>query len=190
MNENIFASANTAAMAKQAYPSGARSGSSWTTSDDALLIEYFKQGMSLVNMARHCERSATAVLSRLAQTHKLIDDDRAGNFIITTKGQARRTKETEMNETSIPQAKSPKIPAMEAYDTGDALRPTIETVVLIHGQRADKMSDDQIFSMIANLEAKVTSYDDIKNKPKKLVAKIDAIKADIAKLVEYVDSRA
>lgn len=51
------------------------------------------------------------------------------------------------------------------------------------------MSDAQIFSLIGELESKIKKLEGIEAKPKKLVAAIEALKADITKLVEYVDSR-
>lgn len=67
--------------------------------------------------------------------------------------------------------------------------PAIETRTFIFGDNAANMTDEQIFAGIAKIEAEIKKLDGVENKPKKLQAKIDAMKADIAKLVEYVDAR-
>ena len=66
---------------------------------------------------------------------------------------------------------------------------TIETLVLIQGQNAAELNDKQIFALIGKLENEAKRMGEITNKPKKLVAAIEQIQADIAKLVEYVDTR-
>lgn len=68
--------------------------------------------------------------------------------------------------------------------------PAIETKIFIFGVDASTMSDDQIVDRIFDIEGQIETLESMKNKPKKLTAKIEAMKADIKALVEYVDSRA
>ena len=68
--------------------------------------------------------------------------------------------------------------------------PAIETKIFIFGVDASTMSDDQIVGRIFDIEGEIETLESVKNKPKKLVTKIEAMKADIKALVEYVDGRA
>lgn len=68
--------------------------------------------------------------------------------------------------------------------------PAIETKIFIFGVDASTMSDDQIVDRIFDIEGQIETLESVKNKPKKLVTKIEAMKADIKALVEYVDGRA
>lgn len=65
----------------------------------------------------------------------------------------------------------------------------LQNITLIAGKDASQLTDDYIFELIRKAEAEVTSLQSIKNKPKKLEAKIESIKADIAALVKFVDER-
>lgn len=68
--------------------------------------------------------------------------------------------------------------------------PAIETKIFIFGTDASTMSDDQIVDRIFDIEKEIASLEAVKNKPKKLVAKLQAMQDDIKALVEYVDGRA
>ena len=68
--------------------------------------------------------------------------------------------------------------------------PAIETKIFIFGTDASTMSDDQIVDRIFDIERQIETLQSVKNKPKKLVAKLNAMQDDIKALVEYVDSRA
>jgi len=65
----------------------------------------------------------------------------------------------------------------------------IETKTFIRGQEAANVDDDAIYSHIAAVEAEMSSYDKIDNKPKSLTAKIVAMGKEVAELVAYVDNR-
>lgn len=62
-------------------------------------------------------------------------------------------------------------------------------IVIIRGKDVSEMSDLQIFSLIADLEAEHDKLLQIKQKPKKLAAAIQALTDDIDKLSAYVDAR-
>lgn len=65
----------------------------------------------------------------------------------------------------------------------------VETRVFIGETLAKDVTDDAIFGMIAKLEKDVESLEKTKARPKKLQAKIDSLKQEIADLVKYVDER-
>jgi len=65
----------------------------------------------------------------------------------------------------------------------------IETVVRINNTDASEYSDDDIFSLIAKTEKDIEKLEAIKEKPKKLTAKIKAMQASITELVKIVDTR-
>lgn len=59
----------------------------------------------------------------------------------------------------------------------------------IYGKPAGDVTDDQIYQNIAKLEQEIAALGKIENKPKKLTAKIEALRKDIQRLVDFVDSR-
>lgn len=67
--------------------------------------------------------------------------------------------------------------------------PTIETKTFIAGQDAANMSDVQIFAKIASIEQQIDKLEQIKAKPRKLVAAIESMRKDVVALCEYVDGR-
>ena len=66
----------------------------------------------------------------------------------------------------------------------------IETQLLIDGSPLKEFSDDSLFSIISEQEAAIKKYEAIANRPKTLEAKIAAIQAGIAALVEAIDAKA
>lgn len=66
---------------------------------------------------------------------------------------------------------------------------TIESRTLINGQNAADMSDKEVFKVIAKLESEMRTLESVVTKPKKLVAAIAALQADIEAVVAYVDAR-
>lgn len=65
----------------------------------------------------------------------------------------------------------------------------IKTTTCINGTDAKHLSDDQIFKIIADLESQIDQLNKVQHKPKKLLDKIDALRADIASIIKYVDER-
>lgn len=149
---------------------GHRHGTPWTDDDMVLLDSLYKKGECLATMVRLLARSSGGVLPKLVQLRHVTYDSTSGAY-------HRRSpidiptpsnEETQMSQTTI---------------------AVIESVTLIQGQPAVNKSDDDIFGLIAKLEQQKASLSNIKNQPKKLLAKIEAIDSDIAALVEYVDGR-
>ena len=66
---------------------------------------------------------------------------------------------------------------------------TIENITFIKGNKAETLTDNEIFSEIAKLEAQKAALNYIENKPKKLEAAIVKLQDDIQALVDYVDGR-
>ena len=66
---------------------------------------------------------------------------------------------------------------------------TIENITFIKGNKAETLTDNEIFSEIAKLEAQKAALNKIENKPKKLEAAIVKLQDDIQALVDYVDGR-
>ena len=65
----------------------------------------------------------------------------------------------------------------------------VQQVTFIYGIDAANVTDDNIFEMVRALESKIDNSEKIKNKPKKLKAQIEAYKAEINELVNFVDAR-
>lgn len=68
--------------------------------------------------------------------------------------------------------------------------PAIETKIFIFGVDASTLSDDQIVASIFDIENEMNRLGAVKNKPKKLEAKLHDMAGDIEALVKYVDGRA
>lgn len=62
-------------------------------------------------------------------------------------------------------------------------------IVMINGIDASTMSDDEIFGVIATVEAQIRDLDSIDTKPSKLGKKIEKMHKDLAKIRAYVDNR-
>lgn len=71
----------------------------------------------------------------------------------------------------------------------DKSAPALETKFFIFGVDASALTDDQIVAQIFEIEKEISRLEAVKNKPKKLTAKIGAMDADIAALVKFVDDR-
>lgn len=67
--------------------------------------------------------------------------------------------------------------------------PVIEVKTFIAGTDAANMTDMQIFQRIAKMEDDAARLEEIRVKPKKLIAHICTMREDILKLAEYVDNR-
>lgn len=65
----------------------------------------------------------------------------------------------------------------------------ITTITLANGNDVSKMTDAEVFDMIAQQEAQIETLKKIKAQPKKLVAEIAAREAGIAALVAHLDSK-
>lgn len=63
----------------------------------------------------------------------------------------------------------------------------IEDRVVIRGRDAAAMSEDEILNVINDLEAQVKRYTEMPTKTKVVAKRVEGLKADIAKLVEYID---
>mgnify|MGYP000325966304 CR=1 FL=1 len=64
-----------------------------------------------------------------------------------------------------------------------------EVKTFINEQDASKLSDTEIFKMIAAAEKNLESFKNLKTSSKKKDAAIAQIEADLAKMAEYLDSR-
>jgi len=65
----------------------------------------------------------------------------------------------------------------------------IESRIFIYGRPESEVSDDEMFEIINRKQNEVDQMSGRKVIPKKLEAKIKRAKEDIAKLIEFVDSR-
>ncbi len=82
------------------------------------------------------------------------------------------------------------LPLPEQKETTDmSHQKIIETKTYVNGADAANMTDEQIFSAIANVEAEINHLNGVQNKPQKLEAKIAAMQEDIKALVAFVDGR-
>ena len=163
----------------------ARHGRPWTPSEEKELRDNFLKGCSLPYLCEHLQRPATGVLIHLTKQNLLLKEpagcypcryfipDRIALLIKESQSQPE-TKEIEMSTPTIKSAVS---------------APVIQTKTFIAGRDAAHMSDDEIFDLIADLEFAMDKLKLIRNQPKKLVANIEKMQADVAKLVEYVDGR-
>jgi hypothetical protein len=66
---------------------------------------------------------------------------------------------------------------------------TIEVKTFVNGVEGSTLTDAAIFNKIAAIEVEIEKLEAIKRKPKKLVALIAEMQADVEKLADYVDKR-
>lgn len=60
---------------------------------------------------------------------------------------------------------------------------------LLNGRDITTMSDDEIFRVIAQTEAEIDKLDQIKTKPTRLVKLIEQKRADLAKLIDFLNAQ-
>lgn len=145
------------------------SGKRWEVEELAALRENYNLGLSLHDICVRHKRPKSGVLNKLCELRLLRYNSANYSYIVVAKPKNVNKTETE-KEIIMSNA-------------------NIETKVFIQGKDATEMTDAQIFSLIAKLESEQDKLSQIKNKPKKLVAAINALTLDIEMLVEYVDGR-
>jgi hypothetical protein len=69
-------------------------------------------------------------------------------------------------------------------------KPAFEQRQFIHGRDMSQMGDEEVFSHIAGLESRISDLKKIKTTSNKVKKEIESTKADIASIVEVLDSRA
>ena len=110
-------------------------------------------------------------------------------------GDDRATPTTDPAPTPLP----PEIAKVQETDRTNRPQPTpkepemnpiaITTLTLLNGVDIAKSTDDALYALIAEQEAEIEKLLKIKNKPKRLKAKIEQHQAGITALVAYLDSR-
>lgn len=174
---SIFATRRT--IDALSHMAGERHGRPWLTSELVALERWFKEGKTLQQIVELSGRSTGGVIPKL-QAARLIEPVTTSQLYHPD--YLYRVDIDEPTEQPITETQ----PIEELTMTTPA---NIENKILIQGQDAANLSDDQIFDLIAKLEGQQARLKSIDNKPKKLTAKIEALSNDIALLVEYVDGR-
>lgn len=147
------------------------SGKKWSSEELALLRHNYNLGLDLTEICTRHKRPKSGVLNKLCELRLLRYDVVDYNYIVVAKPKNLNQNETKTEKEII------------------MSNANIETKVFIQGKDATEMTDAQIFTLIAKLEGEQDKLSQIKNKPKKLVAAIEALTTDIQKLVDYVDAR-
>lgn len=147
-------------------------GKLWTYGDLDELSKAYHNGLSFAEICKELGRPPAGVL------HKLCDLGILGVEPGTYRKYVRKPPKNVNKQAEI-QTEKEIIMSTE----------NIETKVFIQGKDASEMTDAQIFSLIAKLEAEQDKLSQIKNKPKKLVLAVEKLGQDIQRLVEYVDAR-
>lgn len=80
----------------------------------------------------------------------------------------------------------PKFPC--PYATKETIME-IQHQTLVNGRNIKDMTDDQLFDLIADEEAKIKALRAIENKPQKLKDRINKMQADIEHLIKLIDER-
>ena len=161
------------------HMTGERHGKPWIASELKDLCRWFMEGKSLQHIIQLSGRSAGGVLPKLREAHLIVSMPAVRPYYPDYAYAVDIDEPTEQPITEVQPIEEPTMTTLA----------NIENKVLIQGQDAANMSDDQIFDLIAKLEAQQARLNNIGTKPKKLTAKIEALSNDIALLVEYVDGR-
>lgn len=151
-----------------------RHGLIWTQEEYNKLRDHFDNGVSLRTMCDLMARPADGIVAKLKQLGLIYMENATGQYLrrhppINCVQQSE--SESIMNETTKP------APA------------NFELKTLIQGRDGSQMTDAEIFRVIAKLEKEQEALESVKNKPKKLVAAIEALTAEIKSIVDYVDAR-
>ena len=157
---------------------GARHGRPWSQAELDDLECWLYQGKNLAEIVTLSQRSTGGVIPKLCSMRLINAVSNGTNSWVTD--YAYR-----VDISDKPSEAQPEQPTIKEI----IMTKTIENIVLIQGTNAVDKTDDEIFGLISKLELQKASLSNIKNQPKKLLAKIEAIDTDIAKLVEYVDGR-
>lgn len=157
-----------------------RHGKRWELSEEMALRQLFTEGATLQQMCEELQRPAAGVIPKLQELGCIRRD--------TYDWRSSASKVWYCKAKRLPNLTPPTNEAPpRAEET--TMTKNIETRVLIQGQDASEMSDEQIFTLIGKLEQQIDKLGAIKAKPKKLEVAIAALQDDIKKLVDYVDSR-
>lgn len=162
-------------------PDLSRAGKTWTIEEWKLLRDEYMRGETLAAMSLAHKRTCSALREALAHA----------GFIckIVLQSSHRYHSNLPYYYKIIPDEHVHPIAQPEIQPEEITMTKNIETKTLIAGQDAANMTDNEIFQKIAKLEAEVSKLQSIKVASKKLKAAVEALEVDIAKLVEYVDSR-
>ena len=145
----------------------ANHGKLWTVEERVKLKSLYDTDHTLEMMCEVLERPAEGILAKLSAM-RLIRYDQLMNAYY------RAATPTEVKPEIKEEIMSTK---------------TIENITFIKGKNAEMLTDNEIFSEIAKLEAQKAALNKIENKPKKLEAAIVKLQDDIQALVDYVDGR-
>lgn len=156
----------------------ARHGLPWTNQELARLTELYMGGRNLKEMSAFLQRPADGVINKLRHLD-LINYDLINHSYYRV---VMPNDGTDPNTFHVP----PQLPKETTMNT---TTPALEVKTFIFGDDATNMADSEIFAKIASIEGKIADLDKIQTKPKKLVAVIDGMRADIQKLVDFVDAR-
>jgi len=166
-------------------------GKRWDDNQERMLREGFTQGASLRLMCIRMGRAPSSILARLCFMHLLTLDESTGEYRITnpTPDPVMLTDDLEVNPSAMIAAARLLNSFNQPTENTMPAIATIEQRTLINGTNAADMSDKEIFKTIAKLESEVRVLEAVNTKPKKLVAAIAALQADIEAIVAYVDER-
>lgn len=169
-------------------------GKAWTEEHKSVLKEMFDDGKSCLSMSLRLGRRPDAVAAKLEdlrRLHRSLDPSYGGVYEVSElhfklRGLPNPYRVAQTDGDSVDDPKPQPQPQPESTTMN---APAIETRTFIDGTDASSLSDEAIFLKIAKAEEQVAKYEKIVTKPKKLQAKIDAMKKAIQELADYVDSR-
>ena len=169
----------------------ANHGKTWTQAHCDQLAEGFIRGLPLSQICEQLGRAGDVVLAKMVQVLMLVRVP-LGNYRYEYYVTNEWFIKIKLDNPYLLAARPTPVPQLQPEietDMNDTKSPIIVTQYLIAGQNADSMDDGAIFKLIAKLELEAEQLGKISNKPKKLVARIQAIKEDVQKLVDFVDAR-
>ena len=148
----------------------ARHGMTWDKDEVAKLLDLWDNtALDLLEICDVMERPVAGVIPKLRDNQRIWADACHSDFYWHNQRGQQINQSTNQENTMT--------------------APTIETKTFIAGVDAATMSDTPIFRKIASIEQEIDKLDQIKRKPKKLVAAIETMRVDVVALCEYVDGR-
>lgn len=157
----------------------------WTAEHYMELLGHVIAGASVRELSALCGRTPVAIDSKLNML-RLTHHADPYRYVEGYTERAQRLQAYYAKQAGYPAT-------TDTDTTTDTQENTMSKLVtikhLINGKDMDSMSDSDLYATISTTELEIERLDKIKTKPKRLVRHIEALKSDLQKLVELIDSR-
>lgn len=186
-------------------------GAMWRTDDVVFAAVTLARGMPLNEVAAHLGRKADAVEGKLERCGVYFVDSnlsRGYDYVYGWRSNSPlkalkrlRSRLHQMGHDAhlqleeaiqeLEQTETKENTMTEEYEdkANNCMRkPLFEKIAPCRGRNIAHMSDEELLRQIAEVEGEIAKFEATKTRPKRLQTRIDAMKAELAELVAYLDS--